>query len=111
MKEELAEIARRAVEALENLKEDKKGNTYVIYLVIAIIAGGLVILLGVGLMSEAIGVIAPPSGNPDAMLAYNKTVSTTWKCFQLSPLALLAMVFGAIISAVVGGFAFLGGRE
>ncbi|ADB57961.1 hypothetical protein [Archaeoglobus profundus] len=90
---------------------DRRGSMQIISLIIALVAAGLIIMLGIGMFSEAQNTISPPTGNPDAELAYNKTVSTVWKSFQLTPLALLATVFGVIIGAVVGGFAFLTRRD
>ncbi|WP_457548716.1 hypothetical protein [Archaeoglobus sp.] len=89
---------------------DRSGSLQIVSLIIGLVAAALVIMLGIGMFGEAQNTISPPT-NPDAQLAYNKTVSTTWKCFQLTPLALLATVFGVIIGAVVGGFAFLSRHE
>ena len=89
---------------------DRRGSMQIVSLIIGLVAAALVIMLGIGMFGEAQSTISPPS-NPDALVAYNKTVSTTWKCFQLTPLALLATVFGVIIGAVVGGFAFLARRD
>ena len=89
---------------------ERRGSWQLLSLVISLVAVGLVLILGIGMFSEAQGTISPPT-DPNALAAYNKTVDTVWKSFQLSPLALLATVFGVIISAIVGGFAIIGRRD
>jgi hypothetical protein len=96
------------------LLADTSGAANILSLVVVLIAAGLALKLGIGMMAEADNTITPPDqNNTEAYTAYQKTTTTIWKSFQMSPMALYATVFGVVIGAIVAGFGpimFAGGR-
>lgn len=84
---------------------DARGAANILYLVVVLIAAGLALKLGIGMMAEADNTISPPDqNNTEAYTAYQKTTTTIWKSFQMSPMALYATVFGVVIGAIIAGF-------
>lgn len=98
-------------EAAPRFLGDYRAAANILYLVVLLIAAGLALKLGIGMMAEADNTItAPDANNTEAYDAYTKTTNTIWKSFQMAPMALYATVFGVVIGAVVAAFGIFGGR-
>ncbi|WP_456478212.1 hypothetical protein [Geoglobus ahangari] len=98
-------LAKLFPAARPKLIVDNRGAANILALVVTLIAAGLALKLGIGMMAEADNTITPPDqNNTEAYEAYQKTTTTIWKSFQMSPMALYATVFGVVIGAIVTGF-------
>jgi len=87
---------------------DERGSIDVPNLVIGLVVGGILLIFGIGMMSESMSLFTAPdcSTNPEAYQAYTQTQSTIWKAFRIAPMTLFAMVLGAVVSAIIGAFYF-----